>query len=334
MEVSIVNVWALLEAVECAGASGDDLLSRAAFERRRLDDKDDWIDAAEFDRLVDMAVEATADPAFGLHWGERATLMKYDVVAPLVAAARSLRTAAMDVLRFQRLLRDQAEVTFDESGAVAALSFATTGTSVTVRRVRTEAAVVGFVRMLEYFGGRDGSARRVSFAYPAPPYANEYERILGERVAFAEPCTRVEFAASLLDRPQVSWNARLYEALEAQALESLEKLTRGRMQSDRVRDHLARAFPAQPTMSETARGLGMSERALRRALLAETTTFQRLASETYSAIARRLLSDGAKSLKDVAYEMGFSDPTAFHRAFKRWSGESPGEFRRNVAKGR
>jgi AraC-like DNA-binding protein len=102
------------------------------------------------------------------------------------------------------------------------------------------------------------------------------------------------------------------------------------MHSDRVRDHLARAFPAQPTMSEAARGLGMSERALRRALLAETTTFQRLASETYSAIARRLLSDGAKSLKDVAYDMGFSDPTAFHRAFKRWSGESPGEFRRKV----
>lgn len=334
MEVSIVNVWALLEAVECAGASGDDLLSRAAFERRRLDDRDDWIDVGEFNRLVETAVETAADPAFGLHWGERATLMKYDVVAPLVAAARSLRAAAKDVIRFQRLLRDQAEVSFEESGAVAALSFAIADGSATVRRARTEAAVVGFVRMLEYFGGRDGAPSCVSFAYPAPPYANEYERILGKHVTFDEPLTRVEFASALLDKPQIGWNAQLYGALEEQALQSLEKLTRGRMHSDRVRDHLARVFPAQPTMSETARGVGMSERALRRALLAEATTFQRLASETYSAIARRLLSDGTKSLKDVAYEMGFSDPTAFHRAFKRWSGESPGEFRRNVAKGR
>lgn len=334
MEVSIVNVWALLEAVECVGTSADEVLSRAAFERRRLDDRDDWIDISEFDRLVEVAVEATADPAFGLHWGERATLMKYDVVAPLVAAARSLRAAARDVLRFQRLLRDQAEVSLEESGAVAALSFAIADATATVRRVRTEAAVVGFVRMLEYFGGRDGSPSRVSFAYPAPPYTKEYERILGERLAFDEPLTRVEFASSLLDRPQVSWNARLYEALEQQALQSLERLTRGRVHSDRVRDHLARVFPSQPTMSDTASRLGMSERALRRALLAETTTFQRLASETYSAIARRLLSDGAKSLKDVAYEMGFSDPTAFHRAFKRWSGESPGEYRKNAAKGR
>src|SRR6185436_18202954 len=102
MEVSIVNVWALLEAVECVGTSADEVLSRAAFERRRLDDRDDWIDISEFDRLVEVAVEATADPAFGLHWGERATLMKYDVVAPLVAAARSLRAAAKDVIRFQR----------------------------------------------------------------------------------------------------------------------------------------------------------------------------------------------------------------------------------------
>jgi AraC-like DNA-binding protein len=330
MEVSIVNVWALLEAVECAGASGDDLLSRAAFERRRLDDRDDWIDAGEFDRLVETAVEATADPAFGLHWGERATLMKYDVVAPLVAASRSLRSAAKDVIRFQRLFRDRAEVSLEESGGVAALSFTIADASATVRRVRTEAAVVGFVRMLEYFGGRDGSPTRISFAYPAPPYANEYERVFGMHVTFDEPRTRVEFASTLLDRPQVSWNARLYEALEEQALQSLERLTRGRMHSDRVRDHLARVFPSQPTMSETARGLGMSERALRRALLAETTTFQRLCSEIYSAIARRLLSNGAKSLKDVAYEMGFSDPTAFHRAFKRWSGESPGEFRRKA----
>jgi AraC-like DNA-binding protein len=194
--------------------------------------------------------------------------------------------------------------------------------------------VVGFVRMLEYFGGRDGSPGRVSFAYRAPAYANEYQRIFGGRAIFEGSISGIEFAAILLDRPQFSWNAAWYETLEQQALQSLERLTRGRTHSDRVRGHLARAFPAQPTMSETALRLGMSERALRRALLVETTTFHRLAAETYSTIARRLLSDATKSLKDVAYEMGFSDPTAFHRAFKRWSGESPGEYRKNAAKGR
>jgi len=334
MEVSVVNVWALLEAVECSGVNGEEVLRRAGFDRRRLDERDDWIDASEFDRLVETAVETTADPAFGLHWGERATLMKYDVVAPLVAAARSLRTATRDVLRFQRLFRDHAELSFEESGPVASVSLVLSAESVTVRRARTEAAMVGFVRMLEYFGGRDGAPNRASFAYPAPPYAHEYVRVFGERVSFGGPSSLMEFSAALLDRPQVSWNTQLYEALEGQALRSLEKLTRGRRHSDRVRDHLARAFPVQPKMSETARALGVSERGLRRALLAEKTTYQRLAAETYSAIARRLLSDGAKSLKDVAYEMGFSEPTAFHRAFKRWSGESPGEFRRNAAKAR
>lgn len=86
-----------------------------------------------------------------------------------------------------------------------------------------------------------------------------------------------------------------------------------------------------PTMDEVARELATSPRTLRRRLAAESLTFERIRDDALVAIARERLEDRRQSIAEVAYVLGFADVRAFHRAFRRWTGVTPGEYRRSVS---
>jgi AraC-like DNA-binding protein len=116
--------------------------------------------------------------------------------------------------------------------------------------------------------------------------------------------------------------------LETQALKKLQRLSPQTPTSHRVRSQLAKHGPAErPSMEAVARALGMSARSLRRHLKAEGVSFQDLVEEMLGVSAKQLLDDWTRSIQDVAYTMGFSEPSAFHRAFKRWTGLTPREYR-------
>ena len=86
-------------------------------------------------------------------------------------------------------------------------------------------------------------------------------------------------------------------------------------------------------MASVARKLGVSVRSLRRHLTAEGAAYPALVSEALASIAKACLRDEARSIVDIAAELGFADNTSFHRAFKRWTGLTPLEFRRQLATG-
>jgi AraC-like DNA-binding protein len=194
--------------------------------------------------------------------------------------------------------------------------------------------IVGMARVLNYYGGSDGVPRRVAFDYPAPAYSAEYSRILGASVVFDRSEISLEFAALLLDVPQVQWNARIYEAVEQEAERALSQREQDKPHTSRVRQHLEASSPALPDMKQAARQLGMAARSLRRRLAEEGVTFQELLVEARVNGALRLLRNPECSVKHAAYVMGFAGPGSFHRAFKRWTGMSPSEARRRAAASR
>src|SRR5262249_51637173 len=127
-----------------------------------------------------------------------------------------------------------------------------------------------------------------------------------------------------LEIPLLRADAALQAILEAQVMAVIEKLPRGEATTDAVRRYLAGGLgDGQPTLEQIAPRLHMSPRTLHRRLEEEGTSFRQVLSEVRRELAARHLSEGRLAIGEIAFLLGFSEPSAFHRAFKRWTGHAP-----------
>lgn len=330
MNVSILSVRPLLAAVATHGVSSDSLLSRASFDPARLDDIEGRLEVAELDRLQEAAVELTGDPALGIHMGESATAPAYDIIGYLGSHASSLRECIETLARYSRIVTDLA-VLLQESDEVATIVLRQMGPCDSPGvRLRAELATVGFARLIRTFCGENAILREVLFEHAAPPHRAEYARVFAGIERFEQPFTGIRFDRAMLSGETLHKNPRLNALISGEADRLLQRLDRQVTHAERVRELLAtQRVDDTPTMSDVARRLGTSVRSLRRRLAEEGVAFPKLLEEAHIAFAKRLLDDPDRSIYQAAFEMGFSDPSAFHRAFRRWTGMTPMQYREN-----
>jgi AraC-like DNA-binding protein len=328
MRVSAIHVRALVEALAVQGVSAQAFIQRAHIEEGRLSDPYAWFTESELDAFMQLALELTQDPAFGLHWGEHSPMMQYDLLASLIPQAKSLQAAIEAALRFQPILADRPELEFRDGHGSASFYMFPLGTSALGLRFRSEMIAIGILRLLKSVGASAGpQVTRVAFRHACPAYRAEYERIFGSLVCFGQPESRVDFRYDVLDRPAVHRNAELFQVLEVQAERVLKRVTDELTYSERLKRLVQRELPRLLQMPDAARSLGMSERSLRRRLAEEDVSYSQLVEQSQIEVARLMLENPSKSIKEVAHDVGFTGQSGFHRAFKRWTGTSPAQFR-------
>jgi len=331
MSLSIMLLHALIEAVEPAGVARDDLLRAAQIDPRRLDHIDGRLDHDEYDRAQTAALDLTGDEALGLHMGERVTIRPFDVLADLASHAPTLRDAFQSFTRFHRIVSDGPDVSLYEQDDVATVRYRVLRSSSRCNRLRAEFAMVGYLRMMRHFTQRESTCKTVYFEHAAPDYRAEYTRIFGGTERFDHDFTGIEFERELLDRTGLAQNGELYSVLESLAERKLSRVTREGGHAEQLRDYLvSNAGAERPQMDAVARSLGISVRSLRRRLDEEGVSYTGLLNEARATLAKRMLDDPHRSIHETAYAMGFSDPSAFHRAFKRWTGMTPSQYRHSL----
>jgi AraC-like DNA-binding protein len=168
--------------------------------------------------------------------------------------------------------------------------------------------------------------REVTFRHEAPPTDRHHRESFGCPVTFGSPINGVHLTTEQLGRPMPLADDGLSAYLLAQ-LDDLWTRTAERSLVDDVRGAVTDALPdGPPSKSLIARRLGMSERTLHRRLAEQGESFQTLVTDVRRDAARSLLRTGRYSLVEVGFLTGFSDQSAFTRAFKRWTGQTPAAF--------
>lgn len=327
MSTSILFVRALVEALEHRGVPRERFFLGASIDPGQLDQADARLELEELDALLDLALTLSGDEAFGLRMGELANISNYNLVAHLVAHASTLRDGIDSLLRFHQLLTDRPCFQLVEEGRTATILYDAGPGSPRARRFRTELTVIGFYKLVKHF---DRNVRPlVAFDYPAPAYRAEYARVFDGAERFGQTFTGVAFDRDRLASVQIHGDPELHSALVARA----EKRISQRVDApyaERVRCHiLDGAAPNRRDMEAVARALGLSARSLRRRLREEGVAFRDVVDGALGILAKRLVSDEGRPIEAAAYEMGFSHPSAFHRAFKRWTGGTPAASRSN-----
>jgi len=331
MSVAVPMVRALIEVVERAGVPRREFLKAVGLAEDRLSNGDERVTLKEFDDMVRVALDRTGDEALGFRLAENGQAA-FALVANLIALAPTLRDALEIGAQFGSLLFLDTHQRLEESADVATIRHDFPRTSPRADRMHAEFVIAGLERLIGLFAGPDACISGAYFEHAAPAYRSEYSRVFKGAERFNQSFTGIEFPRKLLDARQLHHDPRLYALMHAEARRSIDTFARGPSHAERLKRYLS-ARPASriPSMAVAARELGMSVRSLRRRLAEEGVSYRALVQEKLAEVAIQVLETPGRSVQEAAFATGFSDCTAFHRAFKQWTGVTPAEFQRRSA---
>ena len=190
-----------------------------------------------------------------------------------------------------------------------------------------ESATVVLHRFAGWLIRRRISLTRVELSYPAPEHALEYDLLYGAPCIFRAPRTALVFDRAFLGQPVLQDEAGLRAFLRRTPGDVLARLDYGSTAAAQVRRLLGQSLPdTMPDPQEVAARLALSTQTLRRRLAAEGTSFQQIRDQLRRDVAIAALAAGTASIEDLSQQLGFSEPSAFHRAFKRWTGSAPRSY--------
>ena len=184
------------------------------------------------------------------------------------------------------------------------------------------------LRFFGWLAGRRLPVTAVELPYPLPEGADDYDLVFGSLVSFDRPAAAIEFSNEVLTLPVVQDERSLDRWLRDSPADLLMLKDYGTTVADQVRRILERGLRGTwPTPDDAAAQLSMSTQNMRRLLREEGTSVTRIKEELLRDAAIAALVRGDETVAELAERLGFSEPSAFHRAFRRWTGSSPGAYR-------
>lgn len=324
----------VIARVERHGHDPDALCRAAGLRRAALAAPGARVPYAVVERLCERAASLLSDPDLGLHLAE--DLPPVDPRDPgvlMLMASPSLRGAFERMVRHQRYWGDGPRSSLAAAPGGLSVRYALPGVRGLLRRHADECAVAEFVVGARALSGREVVPRGVSFRHGAPPDTRAHAALFRCPVAFGAAHSAVTFGDDDLDRPLPNASAVYGAAFEAMVAEAVAALPRDEGAAAAVRAVVAPALDDGPcSLEATARALGLSERTLQRRLREEGESFAGVLDGVRREAAARYLAEGLP-LGEVAARLGYAEPSAFHRAHRRWTGTTPERSRADLRDG-
>lgn len=306
------------------------LLDASGIAPADLEDPDGRIPLAHHVALLRAAKSLCADPAFALHYGERVNLAEVSVVGLIGYASETMLDAFVQLQRYSRLVMDldlgpapRFTLERDDSG----LWIVDHRPDPNAVPELTETVFAQMVSGTRQFGDTP-FVKAVHVTHADPGYCAEYERILGAPVTFGSDRNAMRIDEAWITRRIQVQPRYAFGILTRHADEMLARLDSEATMHGRVEGLVLPILHTGDVGIESiAARLGCSRDTLYRRLKAEGTTFAELVDALRHRLALDYLGGRKVSVNETAYLVGFSDPAAFSRAFKRWTGRSPREMR-------
>lgn len=280
-----------------------------------------------------LLVDRFAGEAVGLQMAKTAPLSFFGSLSQIATYAESLRSTIEAAVRYCPILSAGLRMQLHPGPRTTTLTMRHALGEHDYLRAPSEAVFGLWARQLRALTDDPGVLVRVEFTHaPSAPLA-QYREILQTEVRFGQPDNALVFDNRALDRPRRRSDGHAFGRLAGHLEAQRERLVGDRTSSalSRIREAIAdNARRGEYGAEPLAKRLGMSLRTLERHVRAQGTSVRRLLDEARQAHARRLLGNPRLGIDEVASRVGYSAESAFRRAFKRWSGMSPTQFRRGA----
>ena len=325
--VSMNWVDTVLGAAERQGVARTDLLARAGIAAEELA-RERWpID--HITRLWRAAALMTQDAGFGLKAGQHVGPHSFGAISRLLAASPTLRQAIAAVQRYQRLISDGGRFQAVAGAEASWLVYHPRQGSLAFSRHQIEAVLAAVVSFAGWVRGLPVQPLVVQFSQPRLGPLAGYRAAFDCPVRFEQAFSGVLLANAVLDAPLPRADARAQRLHGRDAAARLAALGSGPQLAQELRAWLlAELQSAQlPTRAQAARVLLISERTLARRMKDAGLSFSGLLDQARRELALAAAADGSRSLAEIGQSLGYAEPAVFWRAFRRWTGCTPGQWR-------
>ena len=272
-------------------------------------------------------------PGICLRFGLARDLLDLGVLGYTILSCRDLGTAMQVIVKYHRLTSDAYHVTLIAVDELTVIRQWIKPKHVERRIVIDEEHVTGLWRVLQHLNPNtfDEAAVQIRFAHAEPAYGDLYRELLPCDLSFDKTETDIAFPTAWLEQPIQTADDIVEQVCESQCDQVLNELNPANRLVDDLR-RLILAMPANrpPKLEDCARKMLMSTRTLERRLQAAGTSFRNVTNEVRMQLAAEYLAFGYVANKEIAHMLNYSQPSTFYRAFKKWHGVTPSEYRENL----
>lgn len=312
------------------------VLEALGMDESELSQPDAFIPHWVQDRVFAAAEEVTGDSNVGLHAGEQIHMMNFGIVGQLALCSRTGRDLIDTHMRHQGLIGNGMRATCARTPSEISIEYTLARRAPS--RHSLEYTLAAQITLARTLAGPQFAATLFEFSYPEPPQTDAQRRVFGCPVRYDAPRICAHLPISVETLSLAGGEPGVREALEQAARQRLDSLRvlldHADSEVERFQQYVAdRLSNGPPSVEETARAMALSVRSLQRRLGTHGLSYRDLVELARRRVVERLMADSSLSLLDIALLVGFSDQSAFNRAFRRWFGTTPSQQRtRQVAR--
>lgn len=324
-----VSSRALLDACARLGLDTAQVLAAAKLDRATLQNPDARIPIEQVDALWHEAYALANDPNLALHAIEVLPFGAYRVIDFLASSAPTLGAALAKVSDYFPLINSVVRLPYTVGERYVTVAVEAPSRPATITRPYAEYTMAAIFLHTRMATNRPYRLLRVEFSHPRPAEISEHERVFECPVRFGAGTCRMVMARDVWDQPSLGGNPALFSVLDTHARMLLERIPSPADIVGRVREAIgAELRGGDPRLESIGKRLAMSPRTLQRRLRDKGVVFNDVLDAMRFQAAKSYLAQGDVAGAEVAYLLGFAEQSSFNRAFKRWSGQTPSEYRR------
>ena len=318
------------QAMERAGIDAEAFMAQLGLSPEAIEQRDRRTLHERIPYFWERLEEETGDSNIGLHVGRFLPTFGGEVLEYLFLSSTTFGEGLDRALRFQALLSGAGLGSLSRDGHTAVLTIDSALPAVNANRHLYECLSQGVIKFFRCVTDDGFRPQCLTFVAQAPDNTQEAESLIGCPLSYGQPHNSIHFDAAVLERPSPHAEPRLVELHERVAEDRLKELDATNFVIA-ARRAIARELEyGTPSLARVAERLSVTQRELRSRLAAADTSFNKELDRYRERLACRLLYRTNQSIDEIVYLTGFSEPSTFYRAFRRWRDETPIQYRQRM----
>ena len=327
------SVPALLKYLRHAEQLGLDqsvALQAAGLSTQDLADNGKRLPSETHERLLKHLIQVSGDSLFGLHSARFVQPGSWSVLGYITMNCATLGEAMSHIVPYEKLVGDMGTSRLEAAGDLVRMIWSCRHQDPSIRRHMVENVLASWLLYARWIADMQRSPHEVWFEHmqPTDTCLADYEEVFGCSVRFEQPCNALLVPLEYLSVPLRQADANLLRTLEEHALALMAGLDDDEPLSQRVKNALRLLMKdGLPRKERVAEKFHMTVRTLQRHLQQAGTSYQQILDELRQDLAEHYLLRSDLPIQDIASYLGFTESRSFHRSFKTWTGQTPGEYR-------